>query len=58
MIYASDHRRIVELISLVLHHVHQLLLSQTVIYLVPRLGRVIQHLGGLAKLFRSLSFGA
>ena len=56
MIHTSDHRRIVELISLVLHHVHELLLRQTVIYLVPRLVRVIQHLGSLAKLFGSFSF--
>ena len=37
VIHAADHRRIVELVPLVLHHVHQLVLRQPVVDLVARL---------------------
>ena len=37
VIHASDHRRVVELVALVLHHVHQLVLRQPVVDLVARL---------------------
>ena len=38
VIHAADHCRVVELVPLVLHHVHQLVLRQPVVDLVARLG--------------------
>ena len=53
-----DDGRVVEFVTLVLHHVHQLLIGQAVVDLVAWLVAVVEHLGCLANLLRSLAFGA
>ena len=37
VIHAADHRRVVVLVPLVLHHMHQLVLRQPIVNLVARL---------------------
>ena len=52
---AAHDSAIVKLVALVLHHVHQLLLSQSIVDLASRLVRVVEDLGRLPQLLRGLA---
>lgn len=54
-IRAAHDSAIVKLVALVLHHVHQLLLSQSIVDLASRLIRVVEDLGRLPELLRGLA---
>ena len=58
MVRTTYHGRVISSITLVLHHIHQLLLSQTIVDLVAWLLRVVQDLGRLAKLLWCFALGA
>ena len=54
-IRAAHDSAIVKLVALVLHHVHQLLLSKSIVDLASRLIRVVEDLGRLPELLRGLA---
>ena len=54
-ICAAHDSAIVKLVALVLHHVHQLLLGQSIVDLAARLIRVVEDLGRLPQLLRGLA---